>query len=162
MLALVVSRLFAFPGLALFWTDQQDRQSFYIHSGLGIVWLLAAGLVQLRINFTSNNFSSGFISVFYPARPRLHPDVVPVRGGSVPRLNRTWERTGQVSCPGIEATDQAFKGGVHRNVLFHAHVPIANLHPSAWWSEWNHIGVGRFGRCFAYPFWLAAFCACIR
>jgi hypothetical protein len=64
-LALVVSGLFALQGLALFWAGQQDRRSFYIHAGLGIVWPLAAGLAQLPVILTSSNYRSGFISVLY-------------------------------------------------------------------------------------------------
>ena len=64
-LALVVSVLFALQGLALYWTGQKKRRSFYIHAGLGLVWPLAAGLAQLPVIFTSNSYRSGFISVLY-------------------------------------------------------------------------------------------------
>lgn len=64
-LALVVSGLFALQGLALFWAGQQERRSFYIHAGLGIVWPLAAGLAQLPVILASSSYRSGFISVLY-------------------------------------------------------------------------------------------------
>lgn len=65
VLALVVSGLFALQGLALFWAGQQERRSFYIHAGLGIVWPLAAGLAQLPVILNSSSYRSGFISVLY-------------------------------------------------------------------------------------------------
>ena len=46
-LALVVAGLFALQGLALFWTGQAERRSYFIHAGLGILWPLAAGVAQL-------------------------------------------------------------------------------------------------------------------
>ena len=65
ILALVVSGLFALQGLALFWAGQQDRRSYFIYAGLGIVWPLAAGVAQLPVILTSSSYRSGFISVFY-------------------------------------------------------------------------------------------------
>ena len=65
VLALVVSGLFALQGLALYWAGQQERRSFYIHAGLGIVWPLAAGLAQLPVILNSSSYRSGFISVLY-------------------------------------------------------------------------------------------------
>jgi hypothetical protein len=66
-LAFVVSGLFALQGLALFWAGQQNRRSYFIHAGLGIIWPLAAGVAQLPTILTSSNYRSGFISVFYVA-----------------------------------------------------------------------------------------------
>lgn len=67
VLALVVAGLFALQGLALFWAGQQDRRSYFIHAGLGIVWPLAAGVAQLPVILASGNYRSGFISLFYVA-----------------------------------------------------------------------------------------------
>jgi len=67
LLAFVVAGLFALQGLALFWAGQQDRRSYFIHAGLGILWPLAAGIAQLPVILTSGNYRSGFISVSYVA-----------------------------------------------------------------------------------------------
>lgn len=67
VLAVVVAGLFALQGLALFWAGQQDRRSYFIHAGLGIVWPLAAGVAQLPVILASGNYRSGFISLFYVA-----------------------------------------------------------------------------------------------
>lgn len=65
LLAYVVAGLFAFQGLALFLAGQNDRRSYFIHAGLGILWPLAAGVAQLPTILASSNYRSGFISVFY-------------------------------------------------------------------------------------------------
>jgi hypothetical protein len=65
ILALVVSGLFALQGLALFWAGQQDRRSYFIHAGLGILWPLAAGVAQVPVILTTTGYRSGFISVLY-------------------------------------------------------------------------------------------------
>jgi hypothetical protein len=65
VLALIVSGLFALQGLALFWAGRQDRRSYFIHAGLGIVWPLAAGVAQLPVILSTSSYRSGFISVFY-------------------------------------------------------------------------------------------------
>jgi hypothetical protein len=65
VLALVVAGLFALQGLALFWAGQGERRSYFIHAGLGLLWLLAAGVAQLPVIFTASNYRSGFISILY-------------------------------------------------------------------------------------------------
>jgi hypothetical protein len=67
VLSFVVAGLFALQGLALFWTGQRDRRSYFIHAGLGIVWPLAAGIAQLPVILASSNYRSGFLSVLYVA-----------------------------------------------------------------------------------------------
>lgn len=67
ILALVVSGLLALQGLALFWSGRQDRRSYFIHAGLGILWPLAAGVAQVPVILTSSSYRSGFISVLYVA-----------------------------------------------------------------------------------------------
>ncbi len=65
VLAFVVAGLLALQGLALFWAGQQDRRSYFVNAGLGVFWPLAAGIAQLPVIISSNNYRSGFISVAY-------------------------------------------------------------------------------------------------
>lgn len=65
LLAYVVAGLFVLQGLALYWAGQEDPRSYFLHAGVGFFWPLAAGLAQLPVILTSNNFRAGFISVFY-------------------------------------------------------------------------------------------------
>jgi len=65
VLSFVVAALFALQGLALFWAGQEDRRSYFIHAGLGLLWPLAAGVAQLPVIFTASNYRSGFISILY-------------------------------------------------------------------------------------------------
>jgi hypothetical protein len=65
VLSYVIAGMLSFQSIALYLAGQKDRRSYFIHAGVGIFWSLAAGIAQLPIILTINNYRSGLISIVY-------------------------------------------------------------------------------------------------
>ncbi len=67
VLALVVSTIFGFQALGLYWLGQKRRLGLWVHLGVGVFWPLASGFAQLPTILKETPYRAGFISVAYVA-----------------------------------------------------------------------------------------------
>ena len=65
VLAYVISGIFAFQGLGLFWLGRRLRRGYFVHLFLGLFWPITAGAAQLPAILSGSPYRAGFISIFF-------------------------------------------------------------------------------------------------